>query len=208
MTAFLKLEPISSGGSPPSRFRTDIPDAQAVLAEAKALIEGVQGWPEGKTYNHIRTNKKMVPGPAWHSRTSVHGPEEGTFGEIWNCLGVKHSLNEKEYVPEVATATCLGSFGSFEGACLTYTPSHLIRLTSNGTAWSMGYHFTPPVSDRVFTVLITCVLEEKPSQQGFVISLPFDVSTDQDLKGKEPQGVRGHYVSVECIKEIDGKVEW
>ncbi|CAE6411708.1 unnamed protein product [Rhizoctonia solani] len=103
--------------------------------------------------------------------------------------GVNHSLNEKDYVPEVRSAQQLASLESFE-------------------AWTMGYKFTPPVWDRTFTILIASVLEESASRQGFVISLPLDVSTDQALAAQEPRGVRGRYVSVERVKEIDGKVEW
>ncbi|CEL62245.1 hypothetical protein RSOLAG1IB_10319 [Rhizoctonia solani AG-1 IB] len=178
--AHLKLESISL---------QDIPDIQALLAEAKALIEDTQNWPEGKSYGGVRTRKKAAPGPSWHSRLSVHEPEDGTFEDFWNCLGINHSLHEKEYVPEVKSATLLGPYGGYE-------------------AWTMGYNFTPPVSDRVFTVLISCVLEEQPSRQGFVISLPLDVSADRHLQEQEPRGIRGHYVSVERVKEIDGKVEW
>ncbi|CAE7216607.1 unnamed protein product [Rhizoctonia solani] len=180
MSALLKLDPVSI---------QDIPSTQAVLAEAKNLIQDISNWPEGRTYHGIRTHKKPMAGPAWHSRTSVHESQDGTFEEFWNCLGVNHSLNEKEYVPEVRSAQLLTSLEGFE-------------------AWTMGYKFTPPVADRTFTVLITCALEDSPSRQGFVISLPLDVSMDETLAAQEPRGVRGRYVSVERIKEIDGKVEW
>ncbi|ELU37359.1 hypothetical protein AG1IA_08622 [Rhizoctonia solani AG-1 IA] len=196
MSTYLKLEATSI---------KNLPDVQAVLAEAKALIEDTHSWPEGKTHHGVRTHRKAMMGPSWHSRTSTHGPEDGTFDDFWNCLGITHSLNEKEYVPEVKSATPLGSYDGFEGSSnnmIPINPYHL--LSANHPAWTMGYSFTPPVSDRVFTVLIACILEEQPGKQGFVISLPLDVSADQDLKEKEPRGVRGHYVSVERVKEIDG----
>ncbi|CAE6439741.1 unnamed protein product [Rhizoctonia solani] len=180
MSSLLSLEPLPL---------EELPDIQAVLAEAKGLFQDIPNWTEGKTYHGIRTHTKPMSGPAWHSRTSVHESTDGTFEEFWNCLGVNHSLNEKDYVPEVKSARQLASLEAFE-------------------AWTMGYKFTPPVSDRTFTVLIVCVLENSPSRQGFVISLPLDVSTDQALAAQEPRGVRGRYVSVECVKEIDSKVEW
>ncbi|CAE6504693.1 unnamed protein product [Rhizoctonia solani] len=180
MSSLLNLEPVSL---------QELPDIQAVLTEAKALIRDIPNWTEGKVYRETRTHKKPMNGPAWHSRTSVHESKDGTFEEFWNCLGVNHSLNEKDYVPEVRSAQQLASLESFE-------------------AWTMGYKFTPPVWDRTFTILIASVLEESASRQGFVISLPLDVSTDQALAAQEPRGVRGRYVSVERVKEIDGKVEW
>jgi hypothetical protein len=44
-----------------------------------------------------------------------------------------------------------------------------------------------------------------------VITLPIDLSSksDKDLAEMEEKGVRGHYLSVEHIHEVDGdKVEW
>ncbi|CAE6442247.1 unnamed protein product [Rhizoctonia solani] len=180
MSSLLSLEPVSL---------KDIPDLHAVLAEAKSLIQDIPNWNEGKVYRGVRTHKKAMTGPSWHSRTSVHESDDGTFEEFWNCLGVNHSLNEKEYVPEVNSARLLASFEGFE-------------------AWTMGYKFTPPVWDRTFTVLIACILDGQPNRQGFVLSLPLDVSADQTLVAQEPRGVRGRYVSIERVKEIEGKVEW
>ncbi|KAH7344157.1 hypothetical protein B0J17DRAFT_714312 [Rhizoctonia solani] len=178
MSTLLKLEPVSL---------KDLPDIHAVLAEAKSLIGDIPNWNEGKEYHGF------APICPLEGMTlllnSVHESDDGTFEEFWNCLGVNHSLNEKEYVPEVNSARLLASFEGFE-------------------AWTMGYKFTPPVWDRTFTVLIACVLEEQPVRQGFVLSLPLDVSSDQTLATQEPRGVRGRYISIERVKEIGGKVEW
>ncbi|KAG9078974.1 hypothetical protein FS749_008962, partial [Ceratobasidium sp. UAMH 11750] len=135
------------------------------------------------------SKKTEGSGPSWFARTSIHPPADGTFDEFWNCLGVNHSAHEKEYIPDVQSAILLGTFGAFE-------------------AWSLGYKFMPPVSNRTFTILIASVREETEPRQGYVISLPLDVSSDEGLIAKEPKGVRARYVSVERVREVDGQVEW
>ncbi|KAG9125183.1 hypothetical protein FRC07_008660 [Ceratobasidium sp. 392] len=168
-----------------------LPQFNAVLAAARKLIEDVPSWRPGRAYGDVKTSSKQAngSGPSWFARISLHPPTHGTFDDFWNCLGVNHSAHEQEYIPEMQSATLLGSFGAFE-------------------AWSLGYKFTPPISNRTFTILIASVLEDVVPRQGYVISLPLNVFADGELRAKEPQGVRGRYVSVERVKEVDGQVEW
>lgn len=92
----------------------------------------------------------------------------------------------------------------------------------------MYYVFPPPVSPRVFTVLITTHLESDSSprtglvfltrvlkmtktnsQIRLIISNTVDLSGDQDLAKLEEKGVKGRYMSIERITELEnGKVEW
>ncbi|KAG8785396.1 hypothetical protein FRC12_017656 [Ceratobasidium sp. 428] len=179
-----------------------IPQLDSVLAAAKALLEDIpSGWRQGREYHGVKTSSRSP----WFSRTSLHSPADGTFDEFWDCLGVNHSVHEQQYIPEIQSAVSLGTFGAFEG-------------------WSLLYKFSPPLSNRIFTLLIASVLEDTEPRQGYVISLPFDVgcsfawfinpgsrtkvSTNEELKNKEPKGVRGRYVSVERVRELDGQVEW
>ena len=42
-----------------------------------------------------------------------------------------------------------------------------------------------------------------------IVSIPVDVTGEEEYAKLEEKGVHGHYVSVERIKELDnGKVEW
>ncbi|QRV72255.1 hypothetical protein RhiJN_00269 [Ceratobasidium sp. AG-Ba] len=168
-----------------------IPHLDATLAGARALMDDLASWHEGKSHGNIKTFRKRStePGPDWHARISTHPPNQGSFDEFWTCLGIDHSLHEKEYIPEIHSAVHLRTFGSFQ-------------------AWSLGYRFSPPVSNRTFTFLIASVLEESPTRQGYIITLPLDVSSDEELKSREPKGVRGRYVSVERLRQLDGEVEW
>jgi len=103
-------------------------------------------------------------------------------------------MNEKEYIPEIKKATLLR----------TISPTQSI--------WSLYYKLTPPVSNRVFTVLQTVHLEGGENgtpREGWIISIPVDVSEDPEMKAKEEKSVKGRYCSVELIKESkDGLVEW
>lgn len=68
------------------------------------------------------------------------------------------------------------------------------------------------MSPRVFTVLqVTHLAGGDPGtpREGWIISVPVDVSENAELKAKEEKGARGRYVSVERVKEgKDGMVEW
>jgi hypothetical protein len=64
----------------------------------------------------------------------------------------------------------------------------------------------------VFTVLQVTHLAggvEGMPREGWIISVPVDVSENPELKAKEEKGARGRYVSIERLKEgMDGRVEW
>jgi Protein of unknown function (DUF3074) len=85
-------------------------------------------------------------------------------------------------------------------------------MSPTQTLWTLHYKFPPPVSPRVFTVLQVTHLaggEDGKPREGWVISVPVDVSENAELKAQEEKGARGRYASVERVKERDdGVVEW
>lgn len=67
------------------------------------------------------------------------------------------------------------------------------------------------MSPRVFTELQITRLSSESPRTGFVISLPIDLSSPEDaeLAKIEEKGVKGRYVSIERIVELeDGSTEW
>jgi len=73
----------------------------------------------------------------------------------------------------------------------------------------MYYKFPPPLSPRVFTVLQVTHLTESAPRTGLIVSIPIDLSSDPDLAKLEEKGVKGRYVAVESIKQLDnGDTEW
>jgi len=172
----------------------DIPSQESILTAARELLDSLQSWKPGKIFhkNNVRTfsrPKGPADGAAWHCRVSEHTSEDATFDEFWSKLGVDKAVNEKEYIPNIKKVTLVKSI----------SPSQSI--------WTLYYTFPPPVSPRVFTVLQTTHLDPA-SRTGTIVSIPVDVTGDAELVKLEEKGVRGRYVSVEHLYEVDGKVVW
>jgi hypothetical protein len=102
------------------------------------------------------------------------------------------------------------------------------KISATQEIWSSYYEFPSiGVSPRVFTVLQVKHCDSNSPRTGYVIlsallrslltqlsislfiSIPVDLTSDPELAKLEEKGVRGRYVSVECIKELpNGKTEW
>ncbi|KAG8896726.1 ATP-dependent rRNA helicase spb4 [Tulasnella sp. 403] len=172
-----------------------IPSFQSILQAGRQIIADSANWPEGKSFNHgaVRTFSRKIPtGPKWFMRVSRHGPEDGSFMDFWNVLGVNHTENEALYVPEITKATML----------MAVEPGVM-------EVWSVHYELSAPFSPRTFTVLVVTHLEAVTPRQGWIISIPFDCRDDEALMALEERGVRGKYAAVERLRELeDGQIEW
>ncbi|KAJ7087876.1 hypothetical protein C8R44DRAFT_820043 [Mycena epipterygia] len=175
-----------------------IPSDEDVMAAADALLESTSTWKEGKTYHkqvktYSRPKKAPEDGAPWHCRVSIHKPEEATFELLWSKLGTNKAVNEKEFIPDIAKVT------------------KVKEISATQNIWTLYYTFSPPIiSPRVFTVVqITRLLNESSPRSGTIVSIPVDLMEDQDLAKFEEKGVKGRYVSVERILELeDGSIEW
>ncbi|KAG5341499.1 hypothetical protein C0989_010072 [Termitomyces sp. Mn162] len=193
-----------------------LPSEETVIAAGNRLIESTSTWKQGKTY-HINVKtchrpKSPADGAPWHCRISEHPPAEATFDQLWAKLGEDKALNEKE---SESHTTC-----PWHANLLTYeTPPFIYRfipeikeviklkeVSPTASIWALYYTFTPPVSPRVFTVIQIRRLDTT-----MIVSLPIDLSGPEDKKlaALEPEGVRGRYVAVETITDLDnGNTEW
>ncbi|KAI0320122.1 hypothetical protein OF83DRAFT_1053756, partial [Amylostereum chailletii] len=176
---------------------TELPSDEDVVAAARKIMKATETWKRGKSYHHntVRTfskSKGLGDGAGWHARVSVHPPEDATFDEFWSKLGQNHAVNEKEYIKDVKKSTLLK------------------QVSPTQAIWSMYYEFsTLGVSSRTFTVLQISHLDQTTPRTGLFISIPVDVSEDPGLSKTEEKAIKGHYTSVEQIRELDsGKVEW
>jgi len=174
----------------------DIPSEESILTAGRELLDSMKEWKQGKSYhkNSIKTFSRPK-GPedvaAWHSRISEHTSEDATFDEFWSKLGNDKAVNEKEYISNIKKVTQVKSI----------SPSQSI--------WTLYYTFPPPVSPRVFTVLQTTHLDQTSPRTGIIVSIPVDLTGDTELAKLEEKGVRGRYVSVERLQEVEGgKVLW
>ncbi|KAJ7709747.1 hypothetical protein B0H17DRAFT_236440 [Mycena rosella] len=173
-----------------------IPSDEDIMAAADALLEATSSWKEGKTYHKQVKTFSRAKGPGdgapWHCRVSIHKPEEATFEQLWSKLGTNKAVHEKEFIPDINKV------------------AKVKEISPTQNIWTLHYTFSPAIiSPRVFTVVqITRVSESSP-RTGMIVSIPVDLTEDQDLAKLEEKGVHGRYVSVERLLELEsGEVEW
>ncbi|KAI0780672.1 hypothetical protein BD413DRAFT_464425 [Trametes elegans] len=178
---------------------SEIPSEDAIIAAGKQLLEGTSSWKQGKAYQHNTVKTFSRPkgpkdGAGWFGRVSEHTTQDASFDEFWSKLGNADNKaeNEMQYIPEIKKVTLIK------------------RISPTQSVWTLFYHFPPPVSPRVFTVVQTTQLEGTDgSRTGYIVSLPVDVSDNAEYAKLEEKGVKGRYVSVERLRErADGTVEW
>lgn len=175
----------------------EIPSEDILLQSGKELIEASQSWKQGKAYckglvRGISAPKGSDDEEPWFGRVSVHEPDSVSFDEFWFGLGTNKPEHEAKFVHNI------------DGKKL------LKRISDRAEIWNVHYKFSPPISNRTFTVLQVIGLDpSSPKRSGLIVSVPIDVSSDPEMANSEIIGTRGRYVSVERIQELeDGKVEW
>jgi len=112
---------------------------------------------------------------------------------MWEKLGTVQEAYDKEYIHDIRKVTKVKD------------------LSPTAAIWSMLYSLTPPVSNRVFTVLKVTHFQETSPRTGLVVSIPVDLTApgSEDLLRFEELGVKGRYVSVERLMELEGgETEW
>ncbi|PBK97070.1 hypothetical protein ARMGADRAFT_1077180 [Armillaria gallica] len=175
----------------------DIPSEAAILSAGESLLKSTSSWKPGKTYHKtVKTysrGKEAGDGAPWHCRISEHAPAQATFDQMWGKLGTNKPENEKEYMAIIDKVTKVKD------------------ISPTQSIWTLHYKFPPPVQPRVFTVLQVVHLTETSPRTGVVVSIPIDLSSpeDADLAKLEEKGVKGRYVSVEQLAELEnGNTEW
>ncbi|KAG7447996.1 uncharacterized protein BT62DRAFT_891131 [Guyanagaster necrorhizus] len=175
----------------------DIPAQPVILSAGESLLKSTSSWKPGKTYHKtVKTysrGKETGDGAPWHCRVSEHPPAEATFDQMWSKLGTDKAVNEKEYVSDINKV------------------AKVKDISPTQSIWTLYYKFTPPIQPRVFTVLQVVHLTETSPRTGTVVSIPIDLSSpeDADLAKLEEKGVKGRYVSVEQLIELEnGNTEW
>jgi len=174
----------------------EVPSEDAIITLAKEVLDSTVAWKKGKTFAKGKVLTLSRPkGPAdeapWHCRVSEHTKEDATFDEFWGKLGENKVANEKEYIKPIKKV------------------AQVKRISETQSIWTSYYTFPPPVSPRVFTVHQTVHLVKSTPKSGIIVSIPIDLSADEELAKIEEKGTKGRYVAVERLLELeDGKVEW
>ncbi|KAG9018789.1 hypothetical protein FRB90_009637 [Tulasnella sp. 427] len=178
---------------------SNIPTPEEILQAAKPILDSdTIKWKPGPKFDEgrVQTFTTKLHGHPWAMRKSVHGPADGTFDEFWDGLGVNHAVHESQYIPFIKKAS-------------------LVMVIEPGTCevWNLYYDLSMVLQKRSFTVLIATFVgptsPTNPLRTGWVVSVPFDPTSDPDLAAMEEKGVRARYAAVERVQETpDGKVDW
>ncbi|KAL0066409.1 hypothetical protein AAF712_006451 [Marasmius tenuissimus] len=171
-----------------------IPADEPILVAAEKILDASRSWKPGKTYHQVVKTftepKTQADGAPWHCRVSEHTPQEATFDQFWDKLGNNKAVNEKDYIPDIQKAT------------------QVKVISPTQEIWTMRYKFPGPLSSRVFTVLQVRRMSDSP-RAGTIVSIPVDLSADPELAKLEEKGVKGRYVGVEQLLELEnGNTEW
>ncbi|PAV23679.1 hypothetical protein PNOK_0074700 [Pyrrhoderma noxium] len=176
---------------------SEIPPEGELLQAGRELIKASQEWKQTKVFckglvQGITAPKASDDDEPWFGRVSVHDSTSISFDELWFGLGTKKPEHESKFVHNI------------DGIKL------LKQNSDQAEIWNIHYKFSPPISNRTFTVLQVIELDtSSPKRSGLIVSIPIDTSPDAELHKQEIHGVRGRYVSVERIQELeDGKIEW
>ncbi|KAF7338158.1 DUF3074 domain-containing protein [Mycena venus] len=174
-----------------------IPSDEEVMKAADALLETTASWKEGKTFHkQVKTYshpKGPDDGAAWHSRVSVHKPEEATFAQMWAKLGEDKAVNEAKFIPNIKKVTKVKEISATQNIWTLYYTLH-VSMTRPLVAGAQKLGLNPQITQ---------------SPPRTIVSIPVDLTEDESLAKLEEKGVRGRYVSVERILELeDGNIEW
>ncbi|WVF68469.1 hypothetical protein IAT40_003236 [Kwoniella sp. CBS 6097] len=137
-----------------------------------------------------------VPSEIQRQAQVMSSDPSGIYERFRRGLLEYHSENEREYIESMRETECLHVYRK-----------HVAEV------WRLTYRTPPPTNPRTFIVLLLSrELKDTPKgERAFMnISIPFDHPDCKEKTGNEKSRVRGKYVSVERVRELDGGdvVEW
>ncbi|KAF8966064.1 hypothetical protein BDZ97DRAFT_716377 [Flammula alnicola] len=177
-----------------------IPPENVLISDAQAILEVSASWQAGKVHQNIKTfihresEGDQKSSNAWHCTVTEIQKDEISFSKLWSKLGKNKVRHQKSYVAGLAKV------------------ARVKYISESQSIWTMLATYPPPLSPRVFAVYqASWLFEHSHKRRGIVVTLPVDLSSKdtQDLTEVEEKGVRGRFVSVEHIHELDGDIiEW
>ncbi|KAH9819361.1 Protein of unknown function (DUF3074) [Teratosphaeria destructans] len=160
---------------------------------------------------HDRPGSSSSAAEAWFARTSVHenAAEEGTasWEEFDGALRVDHSQHEKDYTPDVQDAHQVLAWDISDDTTIADTwrdvTMHMME---------MRHKIPPPLSRRVFSVLVITARSISTSAPSFlVVQIPVDLTGVSGSKfWGDKKVVQGVYCSIERAELVEAgrKVRW
>ncbi|KAK8849628.1 hypothetical protein IAR55_004963 [Kwoniella newhampshirensis] len=157
--------------------------------------------PSGVNNNGNRNGSAIVEEPEETTEVErqalvMQSTPDGLYERFRRGLLEYHSENEREYIE----------------ACRETEPLHIYQKHV-AEVWRLTYNTPPPTNPRTFVVLLLSreLKSEPRGQRAFMnISIPFIHPDCPEKKGGEKSRVRGKYVSVERVRELESGdgVEW
>jgi len=181
--------------------RQEIPSDDAILRTAKSLLQESESWTLNRIISGVETYKRPVEQSlksspwneeSWHCAVSVYRKEDFSFNRLWKKLGKHRLRNQQKFIHKITALT------------------EVEDISNSQSIWSILYTHASPWSPRIFTVLQVVHLAETPwdARKGITITVPIDPRSqplgESSLIDIEEVGVRGRYVSVEQLKELEG----
>ncbi|OCF43861.1 hypothetical protein I317_02304 [Kwoniella heveanensis CBS 569] len=159
----------------------EVPNGSAVADDEVAATGGAEDTTRSETQRQAQV---MSSNPS------------GIYERFRRGLLEYHSENEREYIESMRETECLHVYRK-----------HVAEV------WRLTYRTPPPTNPRTFIVLLLSrELKDSPrGERAFMnISIPFDHPGCKEKTGDEKSRVRGKYVSVERVRELNGGdvVEW
>ncbi|PPQ66693.1 hypothetical protein CVT26_009553 [Gymnopilus dilepis] len=176
----------------------DIPPENELLSDAQTVLDASLDWtlrkayPNGKAYFHLEFDSGKKKTHTWHCVVTELHRDEVSFGQLWAKLGRNKAYNQRRYVAGIDKVT------------------RVKYISESQSIWTTLFIHPPPMSPRVYTSHHSRATN-LPIRKRIVVTLPIDLSskTAGELSELEEKGIKGRYVSIEHIREIDGDLlEW
>ncbi|KAF8151734.1 hypothetical protein B0H34DRAFT_664676 [Crassisporium funariophilum] len=178
----------------------DIPSDETLIGDSKMLLDASVSWQAGKTYQGVKTSQQQSFCPdthsiqSWHCVVSEVHKDEFSFNKMWSKLGPNKVWIQKRYVREMVKVT------------------RVKYISESQSIWTVLHTYPAPISPRVYTVMqASWLLEYSHRRRGITVTIPIDLSSKatRDLAELEEKGVRGLYISVEHVQELEhDMIEW
>jgi hypothetical protein len=193
---------------------------------------------------HVKgSGDSSAKGEAWFARRSIHEDKASAGSASWEefqqgLSGKEHSVHESDYTPEVYDAVKVIEWADEEVKVDGYENVGLqskltiwarvarfavvektITLIRAAPVWEMCHHIPPPLSNRIFAVVV--VTAHTSNRDAFlVVQVPAELSgvkeamysngrhkTEGNNAAKKKPVTVGQYTSVEYVKVVESKEE-
>ena len=164
---------------------SEIPPEGELLQAGRELIEASQKWKQTKVFckglvQGITAPKASDDDEPWFGRVSVHDSTSISFDELWFGLGTKKPEHESKLVAYYLSHLLHYLRYIFFVFRFVHNIDGIKLLKQNSDKaeiWNIHYKFSPPISNRTFTVLQVIELDTLNSKRSGYVFLYLPLTT-------------------------------